>query len=524
MKASKFDISLIQCYKCGGYFNEDRIDAHAKICIGLPDEKPTAKKPLLPSYTFDSEDIHVDYPQLSTNLLSNLSSNASYNELFVKKPEKETKVEPKLNSSASSNQFTRPNSLVCYLCGKEFGTNSLEIHLKSCRKNFQASNKGKDPDSLKPDILDEVLEMIASKKAIDNNLIIAYNQEAEKNYKDINYFPCQTCGRKFPEDRLEIHLRGCKPKSGWQNVLSTKTTGNKLNKSTELTSSNTAPKTPKKISNETKIPKIIKQQNTESNNNNTGLMGFGQKPNFLICFLCGREFGKYSIEIHIKACIEKQSDGDPKSFEKSTKSKKKDNLDIKYPEELEQIFAKLDMNEEVTVNEILNYNQVANQLFRDNTMKPCPMCNRKFLPDRLEVHLRSCKPKVQSSSTSDSAAFYKRAVSPNIVSRPKMLVCPLCGREFGTLSLPIHMKTCKEKFELEQQRLPKNQRRSAEAIIEKYNQMGSEMKNEGRYSVLNLNNDAYKMWNDEVLVPCENCGRTFLPDRLTVHLRSCKKK
>nr|CAD7435497.1 unnamed protein product [Timema monikensis] len=24
------------------------------------------------------------------------------------------------------------------------------------------------------------------------------------------------------------------------------------------------------------------------------------------------------------------------------------------------------------------------------------------------------------------------------------------------------------------------------------------------------------------LVPCENCGRTFAPDRLEVHLRSCK--
>ena len=322
MKASKFDISLIQCYKCGGYFNEDRIDSHSKVCVGLPDEKPTAKKPLLPSYTFDSEDIQVDYPQLSTNLLSNLSSNASYKELFVKKPEKEIKVEPKLNSSASTNQFIRPITLVCYLCGKEFGTNSLEIHLKSCRKNFQASNKGMDADSLKPESLNEVLELIASKKAVDNNLLIAYNQEAEKNYKDINYFPCQTCGRKFPEDRLEIHLRGCKPKSGWQNVLSTKPSGNNLTKSTELSSSHTAPKTPKKNPNETKTPKIIKQHNTETNNNNTGLMGFGQKPNFLICYICGREFGKYSIEIHIKACLEKKSE-DSKSFEKSSKSKKK---------------------------------------------------------------------------------------------------------------------------------------------------------------------------------------------------------
>ena len=55
MKASKYDISLIQCYKCSGYFNEDRIDAHSRICVGIPDDIPT-KKPLLPSFTFDTEE------------------------------------------------------------------------------------------------------------------------------------------------------------------------------------------------------------------------------------------------------------------------------------------------------------------------------------------------------------------------------------------------------------------------------------------------------------------------------------
>ncbi len=86
--------------------------------------------------------------------------------------------------------------------------------------------------------------------------------------------------------------------------------------------------------------------------------------------------------------------------------------------------------------------------------------------------------------------------------------------------MPIHLKSCKERHELEQQKLPKNHRRSAEDIINKYNQI----KNQGNLDIQNLNNDVLQMWNDDVLVPCENCGRTFLPDRLQVHLRSCKKK
>lgn len=37
------------------------------------------------------------------------------------------------------------------------------------------------------------------------------------------------------------------------------------------------------------------------------------------------------------------------------------------------------------------------------------------------------------------------------------------------------------------------------------------------------NDDAYKNYNEKALVPCPNCARTFLPDRLDVHMRSCGK-
>ena len=30
----------------------------------------------------------------------------------------------------------RPKALVCYICGREYGTRSLEIHLKTCQKKF----------------------------------------------------------------------------------------------------------------------------------------------------------------------------------------------------------------------------------------------------------------------------------------------------------------------------------------------------------------------------------------------------
>ena len=36
------------------------------------------------------------------------------------------------------------------------------------------------------------------------------------------------------------------------------------------------------------------------------------------------------------------------------------------------------------------YNDEAYQELSQKSMEPCPGCNRTFMPDRLEVHLRSC--------------------------------------------------------------------------------------------------------------------------------------
>jgi hypothetical protein len=37
------------------------------------------------------------------------------------------------------------------------------------------------------------------------------------------------------------------------------------------------------------------------------------------------------------------------------------------------------------------------------------------------------------------------------------------------------------------------------------------------------NDEAFKQYNEVSLMPCHNCGRTFLPDRLQIHLKSCDK-
>ena len=44
------------------------------------------------------------------------------------------------------------------------------------------------------------------------------------------------------------------------------------------------------------------------------------------------------------------------------------------------------------------FNQAANEKFNTDTLQPCPHCARTFLPDRLAVHLRSCRPVAEGNA------------------------------------------------------------------------------------------------------------------------------
>eukprot|EP00906_Rhabdomonas_costata_P027466 RCo039005 len=113
-------------------------------------------------------------------------------------------------------------------------------------------------------------------------------------------------------------------------------------------------------------------------------------------------------------------------------------------------------------------------------------------------------------------------------ARPTLLVCYLCGQQFGRHSLGIHQPQCYVKRLLEWQKMdpalrgpkPRNPRDGPDP---------SELPFTQNLSSSSTPTSALEAFNDEQffrfqqgLVPCPNCGRRFLPDRLTVHLRSCR--
>eukprot|EP00058_Branchiostoma_floridae_P024438 XP_002609928.1 hypothetical protein BRAFLDRAFT_85876 [Branchiostoma floridae] len=105
-----------------------------------------------------------------------------------------------------------------------------------------------------------------------------------------------------------------------------------------------------------------------------------------------------------------------------------------------------------------------------------------------------------------------------VVRRPATVVCYICGREFGTKSISIHEPQCMKKWHIENDQLPKSMRRPEPKKPEVRPITAS-----GSYDIDAMNEAAWQAAQAN-LVPCPICGRTFLPDRLVVHQRSCKPR
>ncbi|KAF6021048.1 hypothetical protein EB796_020695 [Bugula neritina] len=110
--------------------------------------------------------------------------------------------------------------------------------------------------------------------------------------------------------------------------------------------------------------------------------------------------------------------------------------------------------------------------------------------------------------------------------RPVSVVCYICGREFGTKSISIHEPQCLKKWHIENDNLPKKLRRLPPKKPEILPEIpitgsGSKTSGNGQYQLDQLNEAAWQA-SQANLARCENCNRTFLPDRLLVHQKSCK--
>ena len=98
-------------------------------------------------------------------------------------------------------------------------------------------------------------------------------------------------------------------------------------------------------------------------------------------------------------------------------------------------------------------------------------------------------------------------------SRPVGVMCYICGREYGSASINIHIKTCKKKWIAQEELKPKAKRRP----------VPTEVVFDGTQNPQEFNETAFRLYKTQTLVPCPGCERTFNPESLEIHLKGCKK-
>lgn len=339
----------------------------------------------------------------------------------------------------------RPTAIICYICGREFGTKSISIHEPQCLKKWHNENNQlpknlRRPPPVKPQILPDI-PISGSKSKGQYN--IEQMNEAAWQAAQANLVPCENCNRTFLPDRLMVHQRSCKP-------------GKPLK---PLSRPGTAT-----IDN----PKILKRdsmpENAFSNPNlraNAGATGPG--PNmppppytprpptatkndilhapgeFSQCPNCRRSFLPGRLEMHIQSCSpitakpSVQRPSPPKTPRGNGPSRQ--------------------MNKSWNNNTIEEENNTATP--RPPSTRPTSRRGRPF--SRASVSTSNSK--FQTPVPPDSKHNITSYGRVKTVGKPNTVVCYICGREFGSRSIGLHEAQCMRRWEQDNNRLPFEQRR-----------------------------------------------------------------
>ena len=405
---------------------------------------------------------------------------------------------------------------VCYVCGRDFGMKSIGIHEPQCMKKWHMEND-KLPREMrrKPPSKPDLLPSISGSNSVDRERM---NQAAWQSAQ-AQLIACDNCGRSFLPDRLPVHQKSCRSINGkTKSVNKNQHSKTPINQSEENSRPSTAtlegptvldkrnmidvsksphassPRQPTKRDPHQSRPKsrpstvTISRPPLEKNPKPKTPYGdppkrkTARRPNFVFCYICGRQFTPASLPIHEPQCLEKW---------------KVENQRL--PREMRRPLPKKPEVIPISGSGSYNVDQMneAAYVAAQANLVPCRMCGRTFAQDRIQKHENVCqkvgtkpppsKPnenfqnrenhtpnysdsKMNGHTTPTSSAMSNREnnstnskelsnTSKRSQTGPRFVICYICGRQFTTASLPIHEPKCLEKWQIENQKLPKEQRR-----------------------------------------------------------------
>ena len=183
----------VPCEHCGKEIAANRVVVHSRTCK--------------PSSQMTTE--NITFPTLPRVLRTESGSST------VSEPESHAKVVNKLSS------------VVCYICGREYGTRSIAIHEPQCLKKWKIANT-QLPINYKnplPRKLDNKLKLVRvastensmtvqrlpQGREIPDEVVEGYFQHCYAEFEK-ELLPCKKCGRTFAPERHVKHIAKCNAK------------------------------------------------------------------------------------------------------------------------------------------------------------------------------------------------------------------------------------------------------------------------------------------------------------------------
>lgn len=118
-----------------------------------------------------------------------------------------------------------PATRICYICGRPYGVNSYDIHLKQCKDLWTAREELKEPRERKPLPDDPAIALALAKslngtagsprngnsngKTVKGKELEELNKIASEAFNNVALARCQLCNRTFLPEKLVIHSRSC---------------------------------------------------------------------------------------------------------------------------------------------------------------------------------------------------------------------------------------------------------------------------------------------------------------------------
>ncbi|KXJ22707.1 zinc finger protein 474 [Exaiptasia diaphana] len=441
----------------------------------------------------------------------------------------------------------KPHTVLCYICGREFGSYSINVHERQCAKRWESQrNKDKQtekrdhkkrsptsenkeklhdpwvkryepPVRLKPGNSKSMVDIRVS----DETSVKTVNGDLANNVDDgkvsrsttaaASRYSASLLPSKMDANSIIKAKREESPKQDDHDYLASLVSARK-NSAPEATTTCSSPEssTSSQISSDSIPTQEMQPPRFRSTKN----------PNLLVCYICGNEFGSKSLKIHEPQCLKKWKLANPRYYSRKGSHG--------------GMFKADSTNSLQKAN---GFKMKQNGSTSATTLKSVSCEN--LLDTGLSGSLR---PSNSLQALKELSKSQGRLYQPH---KPKMEPCYICGKEVIKHSLEVHEKQCKKKWDAiktknekeekgkRRRSLPATPKRHSANIpvaikIDKANDLQNNNVDEGqkenRESTETVQTKAVTKERKPSTVTCYLCGRAYGTASISIHEKQCQKK